>query len=203
VAISDDIREVLEEVGTAITINSNSETPTTGWYVDFESYPDQSTLFVRMFLKMGSLAATCPAINGDIVAFGGTTYLITNHVPTMFENAVVENIVIFYRCNVLGTIENHSDTPAYDANYERTSEWVTVGTDIPICMVEKQLLPNPEISEDLYRTSSITNIVYLSDQYPVLRGDRITVNGNPFLIETVGVYELDGILVCGVTEDHR
>jgi len=204
VAISDDIKDVLEEVGTALTIHRPGELPVTGWYVDPESYPDQSTLFIRMFLKSGSVAATCPIANGDIAEFNGTKYLVTNHVPTMFENDVVENILIFYRCNVLVTVETYNDSPGYDANYDKLPEWTSLGTDVPVCMVEKQLIPLPETVEDIYLTGSVTNLLYISAYYALKRGDRITsAAGNVYMIESIAEYELEGILVCGVTEDHR
>lgn len=203
-SIAGDITDVLKEVGTALTIHNPDGSTVTGWYVDPTAYPDQSTLFIRMFLKSGSLSADCPVVNGDVVEFGGTYYLITNYVPTMFENAVVENIAIFYRCNVFVTVETHSDSPGYDVNYDKLPEWTELGTSIPATLLEKQLTPLPEITENIYLTGSVTNILYISANYALKRGDRITTaSGSVYMIETIGQYELDGILVCGVTEDHR
>ena len=202
-AISEDIKEVLEEIGTSLTIHYSNGDTVTGLYVDPEGYPEQSTLFTRMFLKVGSLPADTPVVNGDIVEFGSTFHIVTNLVPTAFENDVVEKIAMFYRCNVVVDLFSHSDSPAYDGNYDKVAEWTQVGTSVPVCMVEKQLTPLPEISEDIYLTGSVTNLVYLPAVYSIKRGDRVVENGRNFLIETVGRYELDGILVCGVTEDHR
>lgn len=203
-SIADDIEEVLQEVGTALTIHHPDNTVTTGLYVDPEGYPDSSTLFIRMFLRSGSVAASAPIDNGQLVEFGDCFYLVTNLVPTMFESASVEQIAIFYLCNVQADLFHHLDAPSYDSNYAKLPEWTSLGTAVRGCFIEKSLLPLPEIKNDTYLTGSITNILYLSADYDMKRGDRIVLaNGDRFMIETVSPHELKGILVCGVGEDNR
>lgn len=203
-SIANDIKEVLQEVGTALTIHRSNGDTVSDIFVDPTAYPDQSTLFIRMFLRSGSLSADTPVRNGDMVEFGGTYFLVTNLVPTHFENDIVENIAVFYRCNQTVEVFKHVDNPGYDANYEKLSEWTSLGADVPACIVEKQLIQTPDVENEAYLSDSITNIVYLSSVYEVARGDRVSVsNGRNYMIETVSRYELDGIFVCGVTEDHR
>jgi len=204
VSIATDIKEVLEEVGTALTIHRANGDTVSDIFVDPTTYPDQSTLFVRMFLKSGSLAADTPVRNGDMVEFGGTDHLVTNLVPTSFENDTVEMIAMFYRCNVRVELFQHTDNPGYGSNYEKLSEWTSLGADIPATFVEKQLIPVPDVENEAYLSDSVTNILYISSAYPITRGGRVVVSGgNKFMIETISRYEIDGILVCGVTEDHR
>ncbi len=202
--IADDIKEVLAEVGTSLTLHNPDGSTVTNLHVDPSAYPDQSTLFVRMFQQLGSLAADTPVGNGSIVEYGGIFYIVTNFVPTMFENAVVENIVVFYRCNTTVDIFTHNDAPGYDASYNKLPEWTPTATTLRACFVEKRLLESPEIEASVYSTGNVTNVLYIPAVNPVKRGDRITTpDGVNYKIEHVSRYELDGVQVCGVGEDNR
>jgi|GEM_PF-4735281 hypothetical protein len=202
--IANDIKEVLEEVGTAMTLHHPDGSATTGLFIDPTSYPDQSTLFIRMFARRGSIAADSPVQMGDIVSFSGTYFLVTNLVPETFENAVVENIALFYRCNVVGSVLEYSDNPQYDENYERLSPWKPIAENIRACFVEKALVQDDTMMEGVMSNTQGTMILYIPAIYKAKIGDRWQCSdGCNFKILQVNAYELDNVLVCMADKDDR
>ncbi len=203
-AIADDVAEVMQELGTALTIHNSDGTTTTGEFVDFETYPDHSTLFTRMYIYSGTMASTSVIEKGNVVSFGNLFFIVTNKIGSYFENALIENTVIFYRCNVIGNFKRYNDNPRYDDNYEREAEWELITSDVHGCLVEKKLTTELEDHLDVASISNETNVLYVSAANQIKIGDRWELTADErYRIDSVSKFEIDNVLVCQVSKDDR
>jgi hypothetical protein len=202
--IGSDVKEVMEELGTALTIYNRDGTTVTGEYVDFETYPKHSTLFTRMFMYSGAMAYDSVIEKGDIVSFSGFFFIVTNKVASFFENDSIENAVVFFRCNVIGDFKKYEDTPEYDANYDRIAGWALIAGSVKCCLVDKRLTTDPENHAEIATISSDVLILYVSAIHDIKVGDRLEISEEEiFQVDTVSKYEIDNVLVCQMSKDDR
>lgn len=201
--IAEDVAEVMDELGTVLTIH-NSDGTITEEHVDFESFPDHSTLFTRMFIYSGTMASTSAIVMGDIVSFGTLFFIVTNKIGSNFENDLIENTVIFYRCNVIGSFKRYNDNPGYDADYERKPDWDVIKSDVRACLVEKKLTTELEDHLDVSAVSNETNVLYVSAVNEIKVGDRWELTAEErFRIDSISRYEIDNVFVCQISRDNR
>ena len=129
---------------------------------------------------------------------------ISNKIGSFFENTLIENAVLFYRCNVIGDFKAYVDNPEYDRDYERESPWRAIASDVRACFTEKKLSNDPEHNLEISSVSNLSNILYVSAVYDIKIGDRwILSSGRAFQVDSISRFEIDDVLVCQVSVDKR
>lgn len=184
--IGADIKEILKELGTSVTINRYDGTTVTGEYVDHDNYPEHSTEFIRQFFITATFAHDTVINSGDYLEFivSGKFYLVTSKSPQLFENAVNSFIGACYLCNTTGTIQRYSEG-ARDAQYRLSPSWSNISANVRGLMVD-----NPyenEINEEHnFEFLETHNFLYISGNYDIQKGDR-------FYISSTEYYKVDYI----------
>jgi hypothetical protein len=134
--IGDDIKDVLQELGTPFKIHKVDGTVIVGEYLDYGHFYDSSTEFIRQFVYSGDFQYDSKVDYGDIISFDGKFFLVTNVRATLFENSTVDHSNFFVWCNKIGWFGK--ETKVRDPQtMENTILWQAVHSDVPAVMVEK------------------------------------------------------------------
>ena len=124
--IGDDIKSVLQELGTPVTIHKPDGSIITGEYVDYDMYFEQSTEFIRQNCYNADYQYDTQADFGDVLDMAGIMVMIMNTKPTRFEDEVVINNGFMIEMNCVGKFARRSQTRV---NMEPVVSWVdTVAT---------------------------------------------------------------------------
>lgn len=102
--IGDDIKDVIDELGTTIAIYKYNGT-VYNEKADFTNYPTNSSEFIRNFFSSLDLVYDTQLVSGDIIGLGGAYFLATYIFPEIFEDSLVDNQAALYRCNVYGSLK--------------------------------------------------------------------------------------------------
>lgn len=122
-----DIKEALEEVGVAYTILRESG-DIVGEYGLLEASSQTTKPLTLEHFRKSMIPHDTQIIAGDIVRFDiiDETYLATNVIPELFENAVAHYDAVFYKCNVTsGELMRPSGETWDDPmdQYHKATEW--------------------------------------------------------------------------------
>ena len=207
-SIGNDVKEVLIELGTKFEVYSSGITsdPYVIGYLDYEGYPDQSTLFTRMFSLIATIAYDTTAEVGSIIrnVRQNTHHLVSNKVATLFEDEVIEHQLYLFLCNFVGSFSHFSDSPEYDEEYNRIEPWEPYLIDVRGCLVDATMITNVDISEQGFAVRDHKYICYVSDVFEVELADRLALaTGQVFQINAISRYIIPGLKCLGLSEDKR
>jgi hypothetical protein len=205
--IGDDIKEVLQELGTtAIITYSNGTTYTEK--VDVESFPEHSSEFIRQFFSTLTLSFDTSARNGDSIAFKGLYFLLTNIIESYFEDLVVDNIAALYKCNVNGVMKR--PTTVTDVNYVRQITFATVTgnpASIRALQYENKFGMEPLFEADTQFLLKEKHVLIIPAGIDVKVGDRwypdYTDTSVFFKVNSIETYRLPNTPICTLSEDER
>jgi len=100
-SVGDDIKEAIADVGSTYTIVRDAGN-ISGEYglLEFSSQVTKP-LTIESF-RRSTVGYDTQAVTGDVVEFDiiGERFLVTNMLPELFENAVVQKEAVLYKCNV-------------------------------------------------------------------------------------------------------
>jgi hypothetical protein len=184
--IGPDIAEVIQEIGTAFTIVRDSGN-ITGEYLDFDPNTQVTKPFIREFFLEIMLSYQTLAESGDVIEFDvpGDRYLLMNKTPDMFENEIIKNDGVIYKCNVSGELFRPSGESDWnDQTYRRPEHFELIKAncyallttpmhggeleeDEPIGLIE------PE-NQELFIPSSIG--IQVLDRYQPKSGEYYRIN---------------------------
>jgi len=202
--IGDDIREVLEELGTAATVYRLGGSVFSE-KLDIETYPDSSTEFIRQFFATATTTFDSNIIAGDTVLVNGIYYLATNIQSSSFEDAVVDNTVALYRCNCNGTLRRL--TIVRDENYVEVPTWTPLYTQVKTLQCEDRFGNEMILENDVMAFVAQKLSLYIPAGYPVKIDDRWQPNyldhTEYYRITTIDKRRLSNVLICGLKEDSR
>ncbi len=119
--IGDDIKSVLEELGTTATVTRFSGTVLTE-KIDFENYPTHSSEFIRKFFLTATLSYDTAFQLGDPISFSGMNGIITNIAGADFEDTLVDQTAAVYRCNVRGVVKRYVES-VNPTTYVKELDW--------------------------------------------------------------------------------
>lgn len=201
--IGEDIRDVLQELGTPFTIVKLDGSIILGEYLDYEMYFEQSTEFIRQFCYSGDFQFDTQIAQGDLIQFDNKNFLMMNVKKTLFENEVVDFSNFFIECPSLGTFSRFGETRD-PVSRALTTTWTTLHDSVPGTMTVKSQavdrLSGMETRNDRYRlfTQGFTDIRVGDRWYP----DR-SVLTEYYQINAVDRFRFIGLLAISLIEDSR
>jgi len=203
--IGEDIKEVLEELGTTITITRPDGT-TFIEKGDLVDYPTSSTEFIRQFFSTLTLVYDTRVIAGDIFKAVNKYYLVINSTPSSFEDELVDFTVSVYRCNVHGRIKRLTETR--DPVTKLTIPvWSEVGNAVRALQHESRLGNELVLEENLVGLSMFQHSLYLPSYMDIQIGDRWypmeSSDTEYYRIYGIDKKRLESVFVCGLKEDTR
>ena len=203
--ISEDISDVLEEVGTSLTIYKPDGTTVTGEYIDHESHTDHTTPLIRAFMSDFTLSAETQAVVGDVVGFAGKTVLILVREPEYFEDAVVDYLASGYKSNSIGDFESYNQDGGWDAEYKKIKGWNSNHESVRAVLMDQQFRSKMlSIADESMEIELDRLHLYVSDYYTVAPGDRYRVSATEkYKVEQIESYKMPGIQIVFLTEDER
>lgn len=184
-SLGDDIKEVYEEIGMAVTI-LRAGGDITGEYIDSE--PDAGTSFIRRAF----FASTTQAVPGDIVeipALGNKKYLVILLIPDVFENSPFEYGTLLYQCNFQGRVERLAQA--------RNSSYRLELTETEVVNPAYMFRGASDFSlsfEDFGTVEIKKGEIYFPASYPIEQMDRfVTDAGDVYRIGAIDEGRYEGI----------
>ncbi len=203
-SISDDIKEVLEEVGSSIVILRDTGN-ITNEFADLELNLQATKPFIISFFKKIALSYDTQAVSGDIVNFEitGDKYLVTTLNPEEFENAVISKQGVLYLCNVSGELSRPSGEVWSSATYHKGQSWETIKSNCYALLVNPEFY-NKMVAEEVALLGTEENELFLPHSVGIRVGDRYeSCSGEYHKIEVVNSYRYIGVDACRIVEDTR
>jgi len=206
-----DIKEVVEEVGTEFEIIRLAGV-ISGEYLTTESNSQITKPFIREFFLDASMPYDTEVVAGDIIRFpiDNRKFIVMNKTPEHFENIVVEQSVVLYKCNVSGEIQRFSGETSWDSNYQMSGSWTTIlgsGEEPRVCyglLTEKLFGTELLEKSDLGQIGIQADELYLPHSYGAEPLDRYVVASGEYLkIKTVEKRKYDNVDICSMEEDTR
>lgn len=201
-SLGDDIKGVLQELGTPLSIYKLGQSVITGEYVDAEHYFDSSTEFVRQNCFSGDFQNDSVVSEGDLITFDNRWFLMLNVKRNLFEGSNVINSNYFIECNCYGDFKKYTETRAADTTL--TKVWAERYAD-----VHALIISNNSNIEDHGDSDFVIGrkTLYTQDYANVVVGDRwypdVANSKEYYRIETIDRYRYKDILVCSLIEDSR
>jgi len=204
-SIGPDIKDVLDELGTTFVIHATDGSTTPGGKLDYDTYPEHSSEFIRQFFYTVTLSFTTIVAKGDIISFNGTYFLVTNLTPALFEDGIVDYTAVLFRCNILnGTIQRFDANPAFSADYTREPNWSDIYTGIHALLTEDRFGPRLEEFQDVLEVPIEKELLYISGEYDIKIGDRWRISATEYYkIEQISTRRLDNVNIMQLSSDTR
>jgi hypothetical protein len=206
VGIGADIKDVLQELGTSLTIYKRSGAVITGEFIDYEHYFEQSTEFIRQWSYSGDFQYDTQAEEGDVLYFDGNFYLLMNLKRTLFENEPVDCSGFFILCNCTNAAIKKAVQTRDATTKKLSTSWVAVetgmkalihGGDLAYENRSEMVMGNPIGSFDLFcplNTSFLEGHRFYPDA---------TVTDVYYKIARVKPYRYRNIFYASVEEEAR
>ena len=194
--ISDDLSQVLEEVGSEITV-INATDPSLTEYADIVK-SDKEGFFVGTFISETTV------FSGGIVNITTTSekYLVLSTLKPQFENSPVLTDGVLVRCT--NTCEIGKSVEVKNPVTRQKEITWTYG-DTCYCYISQTTTGNTINSE--FQEMSINEKnkkMYASNTYDVKRGDRVRFpSGTTLEVGDIDELRYPGVLICELFEDER
>lgn len=134
--IADEVRAVLQEVGSAVTIRKADGTLVTGEFLDDTSHTEHTNPNIRAFFYDLNLHAPSAAVVGDTLIWGAAPHqveiLLTAMAPQMFENEIVEYVASGYVVNTKGAFWKYTQGTDPNNQYDEVPAWAELYPGIEI-----------------------------------------------------------------------
>ena len=206
-SIGPDLAEVYEEVGTSIKILKPDGSTVLGEFLDFDINRQVTKPFIREFFIEASFSYITVVAGGDVVEFivDGRKFLIMNLTPEFFENQIINNNAVLYKCNEVATIKRLTKAD-WNVDYKREITWPNVAVDVPILLTERFFGTGLGAVEpkDFMEYDSLDNQMYISGYYGVKPLDRVWLSDTEFFqVDFVERRKFEGVWSCVLSEDTR
>jgi len=166
--IGEDIKSVLQELATPITIYKPNGTVITGEFIDYDMYYEHSTEFIRQNAYSGDFQFDTQATFGDVIEMNGIFCLLLNRKDTLFEQEVVIANAFLVQTNCLGKFSRKSEVRV---NMEKTGIWVAIHDNVRGLQLDSARRPDLEVNNKLY-VENPEPYLYTSQYADVRVGDR-------------------------------
>lgn len=205
--IGEDIKDVLSELGTSLTIYKWPGPTTIVERVDQEFYPTQSTEFIRMFYSSISLPFDTQLKSGDLVEIVGTYFICTGMSPSTFEDSVVDYTASLFRCNCVGRLERYDQREGWDSSYNKRRTWYTVENNLHALQYENRYGQRQYIEDDVIPVNIQGNLLFLDTHVSPEIGDRWYPDATDyerfFRVSAIDRLRLDNVSICVLEDDKR
>jgi len=214
-SIADEIRAVLQEVGSEMTIRKPGGTLVTGEFLDDNSHTEHTNPMIGAFFFDLNLQAPTAAVVGDTLIWGSDPHqaevILTAIAPQMFENEVVEYIASGYVVNAKGAFWKYDqDAVANEANkYDPVPAWVQLypGVEIHGAVMDQMYrsMAKPAANESM-DVSVIRLQLFISSYFTDIAMGmqwRSAVGGVVYKVDHIEDNNFIGIRSVFLTEDTR
>ena len=173
--IQQDLKAVFEEVGMGYTI-LRSGGNITGEFLDYTPNTQVTKPFTIEHQLQVEFAFDTKAVVGDILQFtnDGRKYIVMHINEETFENSTITKSGVLYRLNV---VVNITRLPAA-IDYKTAATWTDVLLNVDALLESKEygarIDTTPKPIEGIPR---FTFVAYMPNSVPVVKDDRITVQG--------------------------
>jgi len=201
----DDIKEAIEEVGTAITLEKESQV-ISGEYIVTKLNKQVTKPFIREFFVEAEFAYDSLSTVGDIVQIDvtGEHFILMNKTPALFENDVYLHSAVLYKANVSGEILRSSGETWENPEVHKQSTYEVVASDCYALITEPLFGGGVEEDEELGEIGLARNELYIPERYGILEGDRYrAISGEYYKVNAIKLRRFPGVLVCELSEDYR
>ena len=200
-----DIKEVLEEVGAAITV-LRSAGDISGEFFDFDLNAQVTKPFIREFFLEAMVSYDTNAVLGDVVEIDetGERYIVMNKTPELVENAVMNYSCVFYKTNVSGELLRPSGEVRSSQTYHKQTIFNSVGAECFALMTEPLFSGDLDTDEQLGLIGIKKDELYIPKSYGIKALDRYQpVSGEYYIVESIKTRRYPGVDVAILGEDTR
>ena len=204
-SVGEDIKEVYQEIGASITILRDSGN-ITGEYVDLEENSQVTKPFIREFFLEAGFQHDSVGVVGDVVTLDtiAAQYMVMNWTPDLFENAVIENRAVLYKCNVSGEILRPSGEEVWGDMYHKTTQFESIRTNCYALQTEPLFGNLLNTDEELGAINIERDELYIPSRFGIQVNDRYSpASGEYYRVESVLKRRFPGVDVCRLGEDTR
>ena len=211
--IGPDIADVLDELGTLVTIIKHDGSGNTQEYIDYEVKIEANSPFLTQYMVDCTLRYNTVAVPGDIIRFDDddTYYILTAGNKTRFEQSVVTVEGILYRCNMIVDVKRLG-TASRDSDYNLVQNWIDVVIDEPV-LLTGSIEYYPMDDRDYAKISTTEDNLHISGNIGLRVGDRIErqdgidsssgVTPQRWEVKGIAKYRLNNVSIVRVAEDTR
>ena len=202
--IGSDIKEVLQDVGVAITILRDSGN-VTGEFAFTKSNAQVTKPFIREFFLEGQVAYDTQLVVGDIIQMNtsGKVFMVMNLTPDLLENTIFRHQVVFYMCNLLVDVLRPSDDD-FDQRYRSARSWSFIARQ-KYCLITTPLYGHELSSDDEIGKLGIeVHEMYVPSSLGIKALDRIQISSLQYYkVEAVKPRRFEAVDVLELREDNR
>ena len=200
--IGPDIAEVLDELGTLVTILRSPSNVTER--ITYDVNGQASNPFMREHSLAFSANYETVIQSGDLLQFEDLTYLVCNKTPDMFENDIVEYAGVMLKCNVGPfSIVYLTTTPNSDT-FVLTSTWTVRKASCYglIYRSSRSAVLNDEAT--LGKDTTFLLECFVPASYGAQKQDRVYISSTEYYrIQDIEKYAYPGIHILQLVEDDR
>jgi hypothetical protein len=204
-SIGPDIKEVFQEVGVQFTILRDSG-DVDGGYLHYHINRQVTKPFIREFFLEAFFPYDTSAVPGDVVKFNQAddVYMVMNKTPQFFEDSVIQNHAVLYKCNVSGELLRVSGE-AWDENYQMSGyAWETIKSPCYALQTEALYGHDLETDAEIGLLGLENHELYVPKTYGARVLDRYRpVSGEVYRVETMKTRRYQAVDVLEVGEDTR
>lgn len=200
-SLGPDIKEVIAEVGSAITI-FRSPANITGEFIKAKVNAQVTKPFIREFFLEGTLSYDTQLNAGDVVQLNdGRIFLVMNKTPITFEGSIYSYSAVLYKSNVTGSLYRLSETKV---DYRSTVSWSAVVASAYALLTENQFGNELDDDGEVGKVSLKAIDCYLPRSYGAIIGDRFEVSSTEYYqVEDIKLRRFDNIDLITLGEDTR
>lgn len=196
-----DIKEVIAEIGTSITILRDGGN-ITGEYIHSKINKQVTKPFIREFFMEAWFASDTQAISGDVIQLSdGRKFIIMNKTPSMLENAIYRYDSVIYKSNVTATLKRPSSTRL---NYNITEDFPIIQENVYALITESLYGNELDTDEELAMLGISSEDCYVPSSVGVEHLDRFWISETEYYqVEVVKKRRFDGVDLIILGEDTR
>lgn len=213
--LGQDIKEVIQELGTRFTIIRDSGN-ITGGRLDYEPNTQVTKPFIKEHFLETSFVYDTGVVVGDVIEFtrDNRRFLVMNVSNELFEDLPIEKSGVLYKTNIKAIIER----PSGEINtqtYQHLTHWEQIKI-VDALITDK--LYGTFLDEDRYDWGNIDRkalVLYISETAGIAEDDRIKVSGEViqygngisgeeyYQVEAIERNSFPGVLIAYLGEDRR
>ena len=208
--IGPDLKEAISEIGVTIDIyktNGSSYDTISDEHILYKDNSQATKPFIREFFLEAETSYDTQSKSGDVIRFVSTNnkYIIMNATPVLFEDEVIKNDVVLYKCNVSGEILRLSGEGSWNRiTMKKTPVWETVRADA-FALQTEGIYGNSDLPEaPLGAVPDIKHELYIPTSFGIRELDRYQpVSGEYYRVEAVFHRRFDNVDVVVLQDDTR
>jgi hypothetical protein len=196
-----DLKEVIEEIGTSVTI-IRAAGDITGEYIYTKINKQVTKPFIREFFLEAWIASDSQAVAGDVLELSdGRRFIIMNKTPSMFEDAIYRYDSVLYKCNVLATLQRPTDTRT---NYTINTTFATIDSAVNALITESLYGNELDTDEELALLGLTSEDCYVPSTVGVEYLDRFWISATEYYqVEVVKKRRYENVDLIILGEDTR